>query len=139
MNMTNKTETISDGRRAGLIGIGSGFLIFQFVSFEIERLHWITYVMNVLLVMLAYGGLAIVFRRGKYESKEIEDALEDELVNSNRNTAFKYGFYATIFVSALLSLITPFWQASGQVIARAILTVGVVTPMFVFAYLDRPR
>ena len=136
--MTEKIEAISDQRRAGLIAMGSGFAILQFVSFEIESLLvWIPYVLNVALVMLAYGGLSIVFRRGRYESTEIKDALEDELVNSNRNTAFKYGFYATIFVTALLSLITLFWQASGQVIARVILTVGVVTPMFVFAYIDR--
>ena len=137
--MTEKIETISEGRRAGLIGFGTAFLIFQFVSFEIEGLQLVPYLINVWLVILAFGGLSIVFRHGKYEAKEIEDALEDELVNSNRNTAFKYGFYATIFVSALLSLITPFWEFSGQIIARAILTVGVVTPMFVFAYLDRPR
>ena len=136
--MTEKIEAISDQRRAGLIAMGSGFAILQFVSFEIESLLvWIPYVKNVALVMLAYVGLSIVFRRGRYEATEIEDALEDELVNSNRNTAFKYGFYATIFVTALLSLITLFWQASGQVIARVILTVGVVTPMFVFAYIDR--
>lgn len=136
--MTDKIQAISDQRRAALIGIGSGFLILQIVVFQSDTaLTWIPYILNAALVGLAYVGLSIVFQKGRYQSNDIENALEDELVNSNRNTAGRYGFYAVIIFAALLNLITPFWGMSGHVVARTLLTVGVVTPMFVFAYIDR--
>ena len=138
--MTEKIEVISKQRRGGLVGVGSCFITLQVLNpeFSSEGLDfWIGYLLNATLVLLAYVGLSMVFQRGRYESKNIENALEDELVDSHRNTALKYGFYAVIIVSALLSLSTPFWRLSGEFAARAILTVGVVTPMFAFSYLER--
>lgn len=138
--MTEKIEVISKQRRAGLIALGFSFITLQILNptFSSEGLDfWIGYLLNATLVLFAYVGLSMVFQRGRYESKNIENALEDELVDSNRNTALKYGFYAVIIVSAFLSLITPFWRLSGEFAARAILTVGVVTPMFLFSYLER--
>lgn len=137
--MKDKIEEISDQRRGGLIALGFSFIILQVIHNKSEALlPWISHVMNVVLVVLAYIGLSIVFQRGRYKSKYIEHALEDELVKSNRSLACRYAFLAMISVAALLCLITPFWDISGYLIARTLLTVGVVTPMFVFAYLDRP-
>ena len=134
--MTNKIELISKQRRAGLISMAFIFLVLQSLSMSLDH-DWIGYMLNVALVLFAYGGLSIVFQNGRYESKQIEDALEDELVNSHRNTAFRYGFYASMIAAALLSLITPFWQSSGEFVARVVLSTGVVTPMLVFSYIDR--
>ena len=135
-----KIEVISKQRRAGLISVGSCFIMLQVLNpkFNSEGLSfWINYALNFALVLMAYVGLSMVFQRGQYESKDIEHALEDELVNANRNTAIKYGFYGIIIVAGLLSLITPFWEISGEWVARLILTIGVVTPMFVFSYIER--
>jgi len=137
--MRDKIEEISDQRRGGLIGIGGGFVTLQIVTLQVDwSQNWTPYLMNVVLVVFAYVGLSIVFQRGRYNSKDIEHALEDELVKSNRDIACRYAFFATIFVAALLCLVTPFWNISGYLVARILLTVGVVTPMFVFAYIDRP-
>jgi len=93
--MTEKIEVISKQRRAGLIALGFSFITLQMMNpkFSSEGLDfWIGYLLNATLVLLAYVGLSMVFQRGRYESKNIENALEDELVDSHRNTALKYGF-----------------------------------------------
>ena len=139
--MTDKIELVSKQRRIGLVVMACSFMLVQSVSITIDRdssFIWIAaYMINLGSIFIGYAGLSMVFKPGRYTSISIESALEDELVNSYRNAAFKYGFYAVIIVSALLSLITPFWHLPGEFIARTILTVGVVTPMFVFSYIDR--
>lgn len=138
--MTDKTELYSNQRRTSLICIASAFVVLQSISATFEReglLAFHSYMLNAALVLLAFVGLSIVFRRGRYETKNIENALEDELVNPHRHTALKYGFYVSMISAALLSLITPFWQLSGEFVARVTLTAGVITPMLVFSFVDR--
>jgi len=114
---TKITGTLTDGtaRMVDVVSV-AGFLVWAMA----------------LVTLLSTGG-----RWGRRARGAVRDALEDELTQANRRTAFQSGYWALLFCSAALyalSLFKPFEAAAAMPI---LIAVGVTAPILRFVALDR--
>jgi len=144
--MSDEVERRSRQRRVVLMVMASAFLIWQvpymdaFASWE--RSGAAALALVSVAGFLAWGaGLAWLLVRGRVlvrgASPGVRSALEDELVRANRTRAFNIGYVAAVGMAAVMFCLSLFYPVTGADAAHAVLIVGVVTPLYAFAVLER--
>jgi hypothetical protein len=84
----------------------------------------------VLLLALTTGGF---WRR----SKEVRALLDDDVTRANRVDALRVGFLATMAAGIVLYFITLFEAMGARDAIHILMSVGIVTALLRFAYLER--
>lgn len=144
--MSDEVERRSRQRRVVLMVMASAFLAWQvpymdaFASWQATGATLLLFVS--LAGFLAWGaGLAWLLVRGhvsvRRASPAVRSALEDELVRANRTRAFNIGYVAAVGMAAVMFGLSLFLPVTGADAAHAVLIVGVVTPLYAFAVLER--
>ena len=142
--MSDNVERLSTIRRIVLMISAGSFLAWQVpmmdrtqeiaarpegVSSLISLGGFVIWIMALLFLIGPWARLSR--RRGEHE------ALNDELVQANRGRAWMVGYLAMMLASAGMFALSLFEPVMGVESAHLILVVGVVVPMFCFAFLER--
>lgn len=145
--MSNDVETRSQRRRVVLIVMASAFMIWQVPAMDFFA-GSADGGMNPKHVLAAAGflvwaaGLVYLLASARIAARSdnpaVISALEDELVRANRSRAFSIGYFVTLAASGMLFAIGQFKPLTGNDAAHLIMVIAVVTPMYVFAVLERP-
>ncbi|MEO1029061.1 MAG: hypothetical protein AAFX02_08405 [Pseudomonadota bacterium] len=142
--MPDSVEKQSNRRAFLMMFLASTFLIWQVPAMDFlermshgtQRLVDIVAVIGGLLWVVALVGL-VRFGGRKTGPAETRAALEDELVQANRATAFRVGYFAMLVATTAMFALAMFGDPSPRDVAHIILIAGVVTPMYAFAFLER--
>ena len=142
--MPDNIEKQSNRRAFLLMFLASTFLIWQVPAMDfLERMSQgtqravdIVAVIGGLLWVVALIALMVTGGR-KTGSPATRAALEDELVQANRQTAFRTGYFAMLGTTTAMFGVAMFGDPSPRDLVHIILVAGVVTPMYAFAFLER--
>ena len=139
--MTDRHEALSTRRRLLLLLIASCFLVWQVPAMDLfDRIAGrasdtddIVATVGFVLWALALAALLAIGRRAGGSER---DALEDELVQRNRQRAFLFGYVAMLLAAAGMFVFGIFLPATALDAAQLIMAVGVVVPIYSFVVLD---
>ncbi len=141
--MSTNYDTLSRNRVRLLILIAIAFTFWMIFGSDIMSAmigDKVSEALSILGKMFFIAGIAgtIFIWRKKFRGsdEEIQAALQDELVDTNRRRATEIGFY--ILLSAVFSIYTLglFSEISTRDIGRFLLILGVSVPLFIFARLE---
>ncbi len=142
--MTDKVEKLSKMRRIMLMMSAASFLTWQVPMMDkSERLAEETagWAGLVSVAGFAVWILILVYLVGPWSrlslKRDVNAALNDELVRANRGRAYTVGYIAMMLTAATVFALTLFEPVKGVEAAHLVLVVGVVAPMFCFAALER--
>lgn len=142
--MLDTVEKQSNRRAFLMMFMASAFLAWQVPAMDFfERFAQGT--PRTVDIVGLLGGLAwlvalvILFAKGgrKRGTAAERAALEDELVKANRMAAFRVGYFSMLVVAALMLALSLFTETTPNDVAQIILAIGVVAPMYTFAWLER--
>ncbi len=142
--MNGKVERLSHIRRIMMmVGAGS-FLAWQLPMMDkSERLADSAAGLGGLVSLTGFAIwiATLVYLVGPWSrfstSKDVNAALNDELVRANRQRAYMVSYAAMMLGAVSLFILSLFVPAKGIEVAHIIMTIGVVAPMFSFAVLER--
>ena len=139
--MTDRHEALSTRRRLLLLLVASCFLIWQVPAMDLfDRIAGrasdtddIVAAIGFVLWALALAALLAIGRKVGGSERH---ALEDELVQRNRQRAFLFGYVAMLLAAAAVFVFGIFLPATALDAAHLIMAVGVVVPIYSFVVLD---
>ena len=144
--MTDPVETLSLRRRIILMLLASSYLTSQIPSMDWVRgpdsgarrmvdnfadLGQLGFVIG--MVLLLYTGRKL-FRRAP---EDVQAALEDDLVKSNRISAMRIGYIGMMVAALVLFLMSGFIEMNGRDVLRIFMSIGVALPIYAFVILER--
>lgn len=145
MAKTENTENLSRQRALILMFLASTYLVWQVPSMD-----WIAdahsgsrgladNIADAGQILWALALLVLVVR-GKRMFKRLSSSaqavLEDDLVKAHRSKAIKIGYLILMAAILGLFLMTRFIPMTGSDMSRLIMTIGVATPLYTFAFLE---
>ncbi len=145
MAKAENTENLSRQRALILMFLASTYLVWQVPSMDwiadanSESRSWADNIANAGQVLWALGLLVLVIkgkRMFKRLSASAQAVLEDDLVIAHRSKAIKIGYIVLMGVILCLFLLTRFMPMTGSDMSRLIMAIGVVTPLYSFAFLE---
>ncbi|WP_147372771.1 hypothetical protein [Henriciella mobilis] len=140
--MTN-TEKLSVRRRWLLILLGLSFAIWTLADLEVAEAYaadghgWMA-LLGAAAGLVWVAGLLFFtfsFARSKLDPAS-KAALEDELVEQNRKTSFSISYSVLILLTVTFFLLSRMTELNAKDTVTVLLTAGIVTPMFTFAWLE---
>lgn len=84
----------------------------------------------VLLLVLASGG-------GWIYSREVRERANDEVTRSNRDQAFRIGFFASMFGCIAIYFLSFYEPISGREAIHLVMTIGIAAALLRFGFLER--